>query len=313
MRQIVKRIVAAILPLLVALVGLAVLRFAWTEVRFQTVVLKEGRVAAPVVEDDPPASPADHRVFFGELHVHTSYSLDANLFGTDTDPRTAYRFARGEPVQLSTSGLTQQLRSPLDFAAVTDHAEGLGSYLQCGQRGSGTYWSIECIGIRHKFLPVFPRLFRFNQQVGNQTGSYNPGMCGEGGERCVESAYDVWRDVQNAANEAYEPGEFTTFIGFEYSPTLDQGGMLHRNVIFRGDQVPETVFSAFDGFAEDLLRWLDVHCTEACAAIAIPHNSNFSWGLMFGAACRPTTWCETSCARGWSKKTSSGSTRERWA
>jgi hypothetical protein len=99
---------------------------------------------------------------------------------------------------------------------------------------------------------------------------------------CIHAAQSVWEDVQNAANENYQPGKFTTLIGFEYSPTLIRGGMLHRNVIFRGAQVPNTVFGAADGFAEDLLRWLDKQCTGTCRALSIPHNPNFSWGLMFG-------------------------------
>lgn len=276
-----KRILKYLLWLVLIVIAVAALRLAYGEFMFESVVISTHRVPAPEPAADRPAPNPNRNAYFGELHLHTSYSMDANLFGTGNDPRTAYRFARGETVTLP-SGIEQRISAPLDFAAVTDHAESLGSYLQCGSPDSGTYWSIECVGVRHKFLPVFPRLFRYNLQAGPQTGSYNPGMCGDDGKLCIGAARSVWQEVQNIANEAYEPGVFTTFIGFEYSPTLDQGGMLHRNVIFRGGEVPPTVFTAYDGVAEDLLRWLDGSCVGNCAAIAIPHNPNFSWGLMFG-------------------------------
>jgi hypothetical protein len=231
--------------------------------------------------DRPPPNPLKN-AYFGETHLHTRYSLDANLFGTKNDPRLAYRFARGEEITLSDSGLKQRIVAPLDFAAVTDHAEGMGMYAQCSTPGSGSYWSVDCIGMRHQVLLLFPRLFRNNLQDGSSKARYSASACGEGGRLCIDAARGVWQDTIDAANEAYEPGRFTTLIGFEYSPTLLQGGMLHRNVIFRGDTVPGNVFSAGDGFAEDLLRWLDTACTGECRALSIPHNPNFSWGLMFG-------------------------------
>lgn len=276
-----KRILGIALLLAFAVLGIGAGYLAWRELSFEPVVLHLEKVVVALPEVGRPAPNPERNAYFGELHLHTSYSMDANLFGAGKDPRTAYRFARGDSVKLP-SGHEQQITSPLDFVAVTDHAESFGSFLQCGNRDSGSYWSIECIGVRHKMLPVFPRLFRYNLQTGARTGSYNPGMCGDDGMLCVEAARSVWEDVQNAANEAYLPGTFTTFIGFEYSPTLDQGGMLHRNVIFRGEAVPPTAFNAYDGVAEDLLRWLDRSCVDTCAALAIPHNSNFSWGLMFG-------------------------------
>lgn len=235
---------------------------------------------APAVER--PAANALKNAYFGETHLHTSLSLDAGVLGTENTPRTAYRFAKGEEVTLEGNGQRQRLIAPLDFAAVTDHAEGLGSYAQCSNRDSVSYWSINCMGIRYQILLVFPRLTAMLKQIGSRTGSYDESMCGPDGVRCVADAKDVWKDVQAAANEHYQPGKFTTFIGFEYSPTLDATGMLHRNVIFRTNQVPDRVFSAFDGFPEDMLRWLDSSCTGQCQALSIPHNPNMSWGLMFG-------------------------------
>jgi Protein of unknown function (DUF3604) len=36
--------------------------------------------------------------FFGELHLHTQYSMDAANLDTRNTPRDAYRFAKGEKV-----------------------------------------------------------------------------------------------------------------------------------------------------------------------------------------------------------------------
>lgn len=268
-----------------ALLGLCVLGMAGFLLLAQhdpDLVLSATKVAVPPELQMGTAGAAQRNAYFGELHLHTAYSLDSNVFGTKVDPREAYRFAKGEAVEIGRTGVTQRISTPLDFAAVTDHAEGMGMISQCYTPGSGSYWTLDCIGMRYKILVVFPRLFKANVQEGSNRAIYLPGPCGKDGGKCIKAASGVWEDVQNAANEHYQPGKFTTLIGFEYSPTLQRGGMLHRNVIFRGANVPETVFGAADGFVEDLMRWLDTRCTGSCKALAIPHNSNFSWGLMFG-------------------------------
>lgn len=236
---------------------------------------------APVERMPQPANPM-RNAYFGELHLHTTYSLDSGLFGTRIDPREAYRFAMGEAVWLPESETWQRLRAPLDFAAVTDHAESLGTYGQCNDESSENYWSLTCLGLRLKLKLMFKRLVGAYKQEGAQTGRYDAAVCGDDGELCKNSARNIWQDIQGAANEYNSPGTFTTFVGFEYSPTLESAGMLHRNVIFRSDDVPGNVFSALDGLAEDLLRWLQQNCRGNCQALSIPHNPNFSWGLMFG-------------------------------
>ncbi len=220
--------------------------------------------------------------YFGDLHVHSSMSLDANVFDARNGPRAAYRFAKGESFALPGSGIRQKLLVPLDFAAVTDQAESFGPIHQCYDKASSNYWSINCMGVRYQVAFVFSNLFFNGQQSGSKLAAYDTGMCGVGGKVCVVGAKGVWQDMQAAARENYEPGTFTTFNAFEYSPTLARGGSLHRSVIFRGDVVPNNVFSAMDGFVEDLFRWLDAQCTGACKALTVASGSNFSWGLMFG-------------------------------
>src|SRR5512136_1471449 len=62
--------------------------------------------------------------YFGETHVHTSYSLDAYIGGARLTPDDAYRFAKGADVTLN--GQRHNIKKPLDFCAVSDHAEFIG-------------------------------------------------------------------------------------------------------------------------------------------------------------------------------------------
>lgn len=244
---------------------------------FLCLLMLGGVGSRPVTAQAPQRpSPAPQRAaFFGELHLHTSYSLDSYVFGNRNDPETAYRFGRGEAVALYGGG-TKQLRHPLDFMAVTDHSEWLGEIGLCTVSGGQNYDAPLCERIRRNDLSAW----------GAAERQYPPELCGEDGSRCREAARGPWKRIREAAAAAYQPGKFTTLIAYEYSPQLGERpgmipGMLHRNVIFRTDQVPETVFSALEGSAEQLQQWLETSCREPCRALTIPHNSNYSWGRFF--------------------------------
>ena len=80
-------------------------------------------------------SATQKNAYFGDMHVHTLYSVDAYFFNGLNGPREAYRFAKGEPESLPagetdpyTAGKTIQLDRPLDFTAVTDHSDFLGDW-----------------------------------------------------------------------------------------------------------------------------------------------------------------------------------------
>src|SRR6476659_9438296 len=78
--------------------------------------------AAKAFPAKPPYSPYagrdfPTRPFFGDTHVHTSFSMDAGAFGCRLGPADAYRFAKGEEVTAS-SGQRARLSRPLDFIVV---------------------------------------------------------------------------------------------------------------------------------------------------------------------------------------------------
>src|SRR5215468_5791978 len=68
----------------------------------------------------------DRNAYFGETHVHTSWSVDAWLFGNQvTGPADAYKYFKGEPIK-HPLGYEIKIETPLDFAGVTDHSEYVG-------------------------------------------------------------------------------------------------------------------------------------------------------------------------------------------
>ena len=63
---------------------------------FQQAVAEIQPEYSPYVDDDFP-----NQVFFGETHLHTSYSADAGFVDTTLGPEEAYRFALGEEITSS--------------------------------------------------------------------------------------------------------------------------------------------------------------------------------------------------------------------
>jgi hypothetical protein len=234
---------------------------------------------------------ADHdparRPFFGDLHVHTSLSLDANLKGTQLGPVEAYRFARGESVGLPPydaqggSARTLQLGRPLDFVALTDHAEFLGLMQTCTTPGAPGYDHPNCVNYRTSPSAAFLGL---NAALSLE-GAIAPAPCTDNG--CPQATLDAWAQVQESAEAAYDRTaacQFTSFVAYEWSGSPGTRN-LHRNVIFRNHVVPRTPFTYFDSDdPEDLWEALARQCIDAdgaCDALTIPHNSNLSNGLMF--------------------------------
>ena len=226
--------------------------------------------------------------YFGDLHVHTSYSFDAYLFETRNEPSDAYDFAKGEPLWIAPideygRGTRRvQMSRPLDFAAVTDHSEYLGEVAICTEPGHPAYDSSTCRTYRHR-NPLIAFALWGARLVAPTLGRW--GFCDDGA--CDDTIVGVWQSVQDAAHDAYEPCDFTSFVGYEWTGSgSDLGpGNLHRNVIFRNDVVPQRPTSFFDqSTADGLWAELDAACASSgtgCEVLAIPHNSNLSNGQMF--------------------------------
>jgi hypothetical protein len=224
-----------------------------------------------------PEQTFPNRVFFGDTHLHTSYSADAGMVGNTLGPDEAYRFARGEVVRSST-GLPARLMRPLDFLVVADHAENLGlaPLLMASDPAL--------------MATDFGKALRAKIDAGDLPGAFEvwskakaTGKDPLAGQETIYRA--AWARLTDAAEKYNEPGRFTAFIGFEWTSAYERNN-LHRNVIFRGGKRnADTIipFSAFDSFdPEDLWRWMATYEQKTGdRLLAIPHNGNLSNGLMF--------------------------------
>ena len=254
-------------------------------------VLSDDR--APCRDTNPLRNP-----YFGDLHVHTAVSFDANAYGTRTRPRDAYRFAAGEAIGLppydadGNATRTAQLDRPLDFAAVTDHAEFFGEIDICTDPSSVGYDSSTCRTYRDgdSAMPDYGELTNllFMPGATARVCRTNPGLC-------EERDRAIWGDVQDAAEEAQDRTSdcsFTSFVAYEWTGS-DGGTNLHRNIIFRGRSVQRVPVSYLEApSAEELWTRLEATCLDTgtpCDLISIPHNGNLGGGRMFVPAAEDGT------------------------
>ena len=217
------------------------------------------------------------RVFFGDTHVHTSYSTDAGLFGNVLGPEEAYRFAKGETVTSST-GVRARLLRPLDWLVVADHAENIGLAPMISESNADllrSEWGREI----HDLV-----------KGGDPSGAYTmwARRISAGDDPLAEFenlTRSMWEQVTAAAEAHNQPGAFTALIGYEWTSTPG-GSNLHRIIIFRDDKdladriVP---FSAYDSEdPEDLWAWMASYEERTGGQVlALAHNGNLSNGLMF--------------------------------
>src|SRR5262245_14865107 len=91
-----------------------------------------GLMASQAVAQGNP----DRTAYFGETHVHTSWSFDAYIFGNHvTGPADAYRYAKGETIK-HPLGYDIKIDTPLDWMGVTDHSEYAGAVRLANEPGS---------------------------------------------------------------------------------------------------------------------------------------------------------------------------------
>ncbi|MGI9294988.1 MAG: DUF3604 domain-containing protein, partial [Pseudomonadales bacterium] len=193
--------------------------------------------------------------YFGDTHVHTRYSFDAYLMGTRTTPDDAYRFAKGAAIEHAT-GLELQLNKPLDFLAVTDHGIYLGAMAKAAE-SDDPISELEIGKIARNITSPADSANGFMAM-----GRYIAALKKEPGKPDLmddkEAAQSAWSNIVAAAEQHNEPGTFTTFIGYEYTTGGPEAQNLHRNVIFRSANVPDTPFSRLESLnPEDLWSWMD--------------------------------------------------------
>ncbi len=241
-------------------------------------------------------------LYWGDTHLHTSYSFDAFMNGNKSaDPDTAYRWAKGQPVVHPYNRARVQLDRPLDFLVVADHAELMGvirsihlgdpELPEMGWWGSLKRWfSIRVLNSKLEdgtagevFLDLLP------------SSAENPGsdpVADPNGPTPTRAFGDTnkmekiaWDEIIDAAERHNEPGKFTSFIGWEWS-SIPTGANLHRIVMSpNGGDIAKKYqpYGSDDSqYPQDLWAWLDETSKKTGAEfIAIPHNSNISKGYMF--------------------------------
>ena len=247
-----------------------------------------------------PVAAGDTRLLWGDTHLHTSYSFDA-FFNNNlsVDPDYAYRFAKGIPVMHPYHRAWMRLEAPLDFLVVSDHAEFIGGvrsiYLDgLPREGVGIIDSIRNWYMTGQIRDVIddgegPALFQGALPAGADPREIAAGR-GDGGGGAFPSVApgvfrEAWSEIVDAAEAHYQPGVFTSLIGWEWTSTPG-GANLHRVVLTdAGGELARTfqpVSSAESLYPDDLWAWLEeTSAATGARFLSIPHNSNVSKGFMF--------------------------------
>jgi hypothetical protein len=290
------------ITVLVAVAGAFWLRANWEEFLSATADPWEPPVAVALPSEPGPREPCAEsepmrRAWFGDLHVHTAYSFDARARDMLGTPDDAYRYARGQEIGLGPFDENRrgqrriQMQRPLDFAAVTDHAEWIGEINVCTNTDMQGYDSEPCQAFRGEIetpssiVTMIAGKSRMLNIIG--FGGRKEGLCGPGDSWCRAALKSAWEQSQQATEEHYDRSSdcsFSSFHGYEYSNSAARS-KIHRNVIFRNERVPELPVSSLEE-SDPIGLWdkLDTLCNKAdgdCEAISIPHNPNVSNGRLF--------------------------------
>ena len=237
---------------------------------------------------------AEKNAYFGDLHVHTRFSFDAFSFATRGSPDDAYRFATGGTLT-HPAGIEVRLDEPLDFYAVTDHAAYLGAMTALLSPEHPRHREATDLGLLDATTPAarggyLPEARPFVEALGDD--------------------YDrkgAWAQIVAAAERHNRPGEFTTFIAYEFTPSRE-GGNMHRNVIFADGDVPDNIFGRDDSAnPEDLWAWMDEQRVRGGDVLAISRTTPTA----------PTAGCSRTCsttAAPWTRTTWTGAcATNRWS
>ena len=241
---------------------------------------KDARHAAEQLAGRPAeAEAAQHapkQAYFGDLHIHSSWSFDAYASQVRVGPEQAYRYARGEAIDHVSGAPIQMHGPPLDFMALTEHGTYMGVSASMGDPDHPV-----------SKIPLVRDLQSPDPDVsGPALGSFLTSLStGVALRELVgdEVVMPTWRRIAELADRHDAPGEFTSFVAYEYT-SMPDGQNLHRNVIFRGSRVPARPFTSVDSQnPEDLWAWMEKVRAVGDDVLAIPHNQNGSNGLMYEA------------------------------
>jgi len=232
--------------------------------------------AQPAAAPAPQPNP-ERNAYFGETHVHTSWSLDAFALGNLlTTPGDAYKYFKGEPIK-HPMGYDVKIDTPLDWAGVTDHSEYAGVVNMANEPGSpvSKLPAAQPLILKAKTKEEMERvaLYAINTLASGPPvkALLSPEITGA-----------VWKRNVELAEKANEPRKFTAFCSYEWT-SMPNNMNLHRNVFFKDcAKIPPAPFSAMDSkHPVDLWNWMDGQRKAGNELLAISHNANVSDGRMF--------------------------------
>ncbi|WP_440875177.1 DUF3604 domain-containing protein [Thalassotalea sp. PLHSN55] len=249
-------------------------------------------VAATAKKQDEKQTSYPTEVFFGDTHNHTGNSFDVYLFGTPSStPDTAYRFAKGEKVKNPATNTDWQLKTPLDFLVVADHAELLGAMPRVyadekvlSETTSGK--ALRKLGgsqSEDELIDVYSALVLASSDMENEANLSAKDIFLD--LHAGDKRKGAWENYIDVTEKHNEPGKFTTLIGWEWTSNTG-GSNLHRVVFMSDDGETARKFQPFSSLESDdpegLWKFLDKTSAELDADfVAIPHNPNLSLGRMF--------------------------------
>ena len=223
------------------------------------------------------ASAQDRNAYFGEQHIHTSWSVDAWLFGNHmTGPDAALKYGQGEAIK-HPLGYDIKIEQPLDWMGVTDHSEYVGITKEANTPGSAV----------SKMPEAQPLILKNPNDPADvaKVFAYLVSLVSKPPIKAFmspEVAGSIWKQNVKIADENNKPGTFTAFCSYEFTSQFNFRN-LHRNVYFRDcAKVADQPFSSLDSWhPEDLWKWMDTQRAAGNELLAISHNANLSDGWMY--------------------------------
>jgi len=232
--------------------------------------------AQPAAEERVEKNP-DRNAYFGEEHIHTSWSMDAWLMGNRiTGPDDALKYAQGQSIK-HPMGYDIKIDTPMDFMGVTDHSEYVGITAAANTPGSAVSKLPEAQPLILKDPNDQAEIQRaFTYLVNLNSGPPVKAFMSP------EVAGSIWKKNVDIAEANNHPGKFTAFCSYEWT-SMPNYRNLHRNIFFRDcTHIPPMPFSSLDdNHPEALWNWMDTQRKQGNTLLAISHNANLSDGWMY--------------------------------